>query len=352
MAQGGGPVEGPELKMKSGFSARRFFYGFRYRIGEYLLRGFVRLFPWVPPRLMLSLTALASRLTFVLLWKYRRRMEENMASVMAGELRTRQEIRRLARAAWDNLVRGIYEAIAAIHSTREGIRSSVGMEGEEILREALKKGKGVIALSAHLSNFILTGVRLAAAGYPFSALVKQPREEGFAKLMDHYRAAVGGKTISARPRREAARQILKALRKNEIVLMIADEFKSGEVEVEFLGRMVPAPRGPATLAMRSGAAVVPLFVARDGLGRLTLHIWPEIDLIRTGKLQEDVASNVALFTRQLEAMVRRHPDQWNWLGFHRNGRTSRAQMALSPETYSSQEEAATTRENTFGGNLS
>lgn len=116
------------------------------------------------------------------------------------------------------------------------------------------------------------------------------------------------------------------MRSNEVVLIIADEFKSGGVEVEFLGRTAPAPRGPVTLAMRSGAAVVPMFMARDGQDRLTLHIWPETELVKSGGIQDDVASNVALFASQLEAMVRRHPDQWNWLGFHRDGRTPRAQM--------------------------
>ena len=313
--------------MKPGLFARGFWYWLRYRVGEYFLRGFVRIFPWVPGRLTLAFTAVASRLTFALLWKYRRRMDENVAAGMAEAFRTPQDRRRLVRSAWDHFARGVYETITVIHSSPATIRSTVAVEGEEYLKRALEKGRGVIALSAHLSNFPLIGARLAAAGYPFSVVVKRPRDEGLAKLTDHYRAKVGNKTISARPRREAARQILKALRKNEIVLMIADEFKSGGVEVEFLGRTAPAPRGPVTLAMRSGAAVVPMFVARDGQGRLTLHVWPELDLTKTGDLQEDVVSNVALFARQLEAMVRRHPDQWNWLGFHRNGRTSRAQMA-------------------------
>ena len=51
-------------------------------------------------------------------------------------------------------------------------------------------------------------------------------------------------------------------------------------------------------------------VTRDAEDRLTLHISPEIDLVRTGDLQEDVAVNLALFTRHLEEMVRRYPDQW------------------------------------------
>lgn len=312
--------------MKPGLSAGNFFYWLRYRIGEYLLRGFVRVFPWIPRGLMLGVTKVASRLAFVVLWRYRKRMQENVAAGLGEELRTGQEQKRLVRAAWDNFARGVYETIAAVCSPKGTIRDTVAMKGEEHLRRALAKGRGVIALSAHLGNFTLIGARLAAAGYPFSVVVKHPRDGRFARLMDYYRALVGAKTISAKPRREAARQILKALRGNEVVLIIADEFKSGGVEVEFLGRMAPAPRGPVTLAMRSGAAVVPMFMARDGQDRLTLHIWPETELVKSGEVQDDVASNVALFARQLEAMVRRHPDQWNWLGFHRDGRTPRAQM--------------------------
>ena len=84
-----------------------------------------------------------------------------------------------------------------------------------------------------------------------------------------------------------------------MVLLIADEFKSGDVEVEFLGRTAPAPRGPATLALRTGAAVIPMFATRDAKDHLILRIGQEIDLIRTGDLREDVTANVTLFTRHL-----------------------------------------------------
>jgi lauroyl/myristoyl acyltransferase len=51
-------------------------------------------------------------------------------------------------------------------------------------------------------------------------------------------------------------------------------------------------------------------VTRDAKDRLTLRISPEIEVVRTGDLQEDVTANLALFARHLEEMVRRYPDQW------------------------------------------
>jgi KDO2-lipid IV(A) lauroyltransferase len=113
----------------------------------------------------------------------------------------------------------------------------VAVEGEKHLERALGKGRGVLALSAHLGSFTMIGARLAAGGFPFSVVVKQPRDRRFARLIDAYRAQLGIHTISAKPRREAVRGILKALRENRIVLVIADEFKSGDVMVDFLGKI-------------------------------------------------------------------------------------------------------------------
>lgn len=313
------------------FLLGKFLYGLRYRMGEYCLRGFVAILPWIPRRPVLLFTSAASRLTFLVLWKYRRRMEENLSMAMGGEFRTRERRDAVVWRAWRNFAQGVYETTCAVYDSKEDICSAVAVEGEEHLRRALKQGRGVIALSAHLGNFTMIGTRLAAAGYPFSVVVKQPKDERFARLIDHYRAMVGIQTISAKPRREAARQILKALRRNEVILLIADEFKSGGVEVEFLGRTAPAPRGPATLALRTGAAVLPTFVTRDHEDRLTLRIGEEVRLVKTGDLQKDVAANASLFAGHLEAMVRRYPDQWNWLGFHRNGRTPRSEMVKKTE---------------------
>jgi KDO2-lipid IV(A) lauroyltransferase len=295
----------------------------RYRAGEYSLRGFVRALPWMPARLLSTIISAVARASFVLLWGYRRRMEQNLALAMADELPSLKQRQAVIRKAWRNFAQCAVETFTLMHAPKEKVAAAAGIEGEEHLKRALAKGKGVIALSAHLGNFTFIGFRLAAAGYPFTALIKQPRDGRFARLLDDYRLRGGIKTVSAKPRREAVRGILKALRSRGIVLVVADEFKSGGVPVEFFGIRSPAPRGPATLALRTGAATVPMFMIRDSQDRLTLYIEPEIELIRTGDREEDVAANTVLFTRVLEATIRRHPEQWNWIGFQRDGLTAR-----------------------------
>lgn len=302
-----------------------FFHRVRYRIGEYALRGLVGLLPWVPYRGLVSFTTFGAWMTFCLLWKYRKRMEENVITALGDEIVSRVDRKALIWKAWKNFARGVLETCAVMHLSNESIVSTVAMEGEEHLKQALAKGKGVLALSAHLGAFTMIGPRVAAAGYPFSIVVKQPNDEHFARYIDDLRAQKGIQTISAKPRKEAVRGILKSLRENRIVVVIADEFKSGEVTVEFMGQQSPAPRGPATLALRTGAVTLPMFMTWRPDGSLCLLIEPEISPIRLDNLENSVAATTALFTRHLESVIRRYPEQWNWLGFPRNSRIPRSE---------------------------
>ncbi len=301
----------------------QFFYSARYRVGEYALRVFVAALPWVPYRLLVLFTHFWAGVTFGCLWRYRRRMLANVSKGLADTLSDPQERKALVWRAWRNFAQSVLEASAVVHFSRERIIAAVQLEGEEHLKRALALGRGVIALSAHLGSFAMIGSRLAASGYPFSVVVKHPGDERFAQLMNDYRAQVGIHTIPAKPRREAVRGILRALRDNRIVLVIADEFKSGGVTVDFMGQSSSAPRGPATLALRTGAVTLPVFAVRRPDGSLTLSVGAEIEPIRKDDLDESVAVTTALFTRHLEAMIRRYPDQWGWLGFPRENRMPR-----------------------------
>jgi KDO2-lipid IV(A) lauroyltransferase len=303
----------------------RLFYSFRYRIGEYALRSFVALLPSIPYRCTVFFISLMARFTFMLLRKYRRRMEENVEKALGQQIADPKERKRLARRAWINFALGVLDTMSVMHLPKERIAATIALEGEEHLKQALAKGKGVIALSAHLGAFTLIGPRLAAAGYPFSIVVKHPADERMARVINDYRTQLGIDTISAKPRQEAVRGILKALRNNGIVLVIADEFKSGGVEISFLGQKAAAPRGPASLALRTGAVTVPIFAARAPDGSVALRIGSEIEPVRHGDVETSIAETTRLFTSYIEAAIRRFPDQWNWLGFPRRDRISRAE---------------------------
>jgi KDO2-lipid IV(A) lauroyltransferase len=202
----------------------------------------------------------------------------------------------------------------ALEISEHELRGVIPIVGREHLDAALAKGSGVLVLSAHLGNFFLVGTRLAIEGYTNSVLINQPSDKRLAELMDSYRLQVRQKTIHAHPRREALKALHDSLRRNEITLIISDEYRRGEgVEVPLFSRTVIARRGPATMALRTGAAIVPACMIRQGDGSLKLIIEPELKLDRSGRGAAQVKENTIRITEWLERTVRTYPDQWNWM---------------------------------------
>lgn len=274
------------------------------------------------------MAGIMERVTYLLLWRFRKRMRDTLELTMSKELPTEAERRTVVRAAWRNFTYALVETFATLYMTKDELCSRIEIKGEERLRAALARKKGVIALSAHFGNFTIIGPRLVAQGYDFNVMIKLPPESRFASLQNEYCARAGIKLIPARPRRESAVQTIKALRRNEIVLLIPDEFKTSGVEVDFLGRRAPAPKGPITIAQRTGAAVLPVFMVRGPQNRLTLQVEPEVKFVDTGDREADLSTNARLFVQEIEKMVRRHPDQWSWMGF-RKPRKEDASQAVS-----------------------
>jgi KDO2-lipid IV(A) lauroyltransferase len=281
-------------------------------VGIWSGRLLVRL---LPRKLLLRLFETLADLTFRLFRRYRERSARNVETAL-GERATGGSVA-VVRSSLRNFFRSLAELGLAVESDLPAIRAEIPAFGLEYLHAALARKQGVIILTGHIGNFLLLGTRLAAEGLAIHALINHPRSGPVGELADRYREKVGLKTIHARPRRDAFRELTEVLRQNGIAIVIADEFRSGSgVRVKFFGHGVTARRGPATLALRTGAAVVPASVLRGEDGALALQVEPEMDLCRTGDVKADVAENTRRITRWLEKTVAAHPDQWNWFTVH------------------------------------
>ena len=244
---------------------------------------------------------------------FRTRSTRNIAAAF-GDRTSGVGIENIARRSLRNFSRSCLEVALALEASDGDLRAWIPLVGSEHLEAALAKGAGVLVLSAHLGNFFLVGSRLAVEGYAVSVLVNPPKDSRLSQLMDKYRLQVRQKTIHARPRQQALKEIHDSMRRNEVAVVIADEYRHGKgVEVPLFGRTVVARRGPATVALRTGAAIVPACVVRQPDDTLKLVVEPELELDRSGKGAAQIDENVIRITQWLERTVRAHPDQWNWM---------------------------------------
>jgi len=267
----------------------------------------------LPQRWLFRTSDQIARLGFGVFKGFRTRSISNIAAVYRHRLND-GEIAEIARRSLRNFFRDCVEIGVVLQSSDDDVRAAIPIVGREHLDAAIDKGMGVLVLSAHLGNFFVLGTRLALEGYPTFVLVNQPRDGRFAELMDKYRLKVKQRTIHARPRREALRQLSTILRSNQIAVIIADEYRQGKgVQVPLFGRTVIARRGPATLALRTGATVIPACLIRQPDDTLKLIIEPELELDRSGKSKAEVQENTLRMTQWLEQTIGKYPDQWNWM---------------------------------------
>ncbi len=108
--------------------------------------------------------------------------------------------------------------------------------------------------------------------------------------------------------------MLRALRDNRIVCLLSDRDLTGDgVDVEFFGERTTLPAGPATLALRTGAALLPVAVYFDpGRGHHGV-VHPPLDTSRAGNLRDDIARITQCLAYEFEGLIRAAPEQWHLL---------------------------------------
>jgi KDO2-lipid IV(A) lauroyltransferase len=200
--------------------------------------------------------------------------------------------------------------------TSENIGRLVTFSGRQNIDNALKRGKGVIILTAHFGNWEFLAAALILSGYDLSYITRPIRSRQLDVLLNQIRESVGGKPIP----REALKGTLKCLRRNGLLGILSDiDTKVEGVFVDFFGRLAFTPRGPVSLALRTGAALVPTFIIRQKDDRHRVVAEEMLGLEITGDQEEDIRINTARFTKVIESYIRRYPEQWIW--FHQRWKT-------------------------------
>ena len=195
--------------------------------------------------------------------------------------------------------------------TAEEIDREVRFEGQEHYDAAFARGKGSLLVTAHYGNWEMMGPRLARAGYQVNAISRTADDPALERMIESIRTRSGLKQI---PRRQAAREGLGALRRNEILAILLDQNTlEGGVFVPFFGYPASTATGPAVFSLKTGAAIVPTFCIREPDGSHTMRAWEPILPQPTGNRSLDVYHLTAAITHVIEQQIREQPELWLWL---------------------------------------
>ena len=230
-------------------------------------------------------------------------------------------LRRAVNATFESYAAYWLEAFRLPRLTPAELDAGMSYEGYEHLERSLHRGNGTILVLPHLGGWEWTGFWFTrVVGVPITAVVERLDPPELFEWFTAFRTALGMHIVPLGP--DAGREVLAALKRNDLVCLLSDRDIDGAgVEVEFFGERTTLPAGPATLALRSGADLVPGAMYQRPHGNHLGYIRPPMQIERRGKLRDDVARITQDIAHELEDLIRREPTQWhlmspNWPSDH------------------------------------
>ncbi len=255
-------------------------------------------------------SAIARVLDFALP-KLRRVAEVNLSFAMP-ELDANGR-RKIIDGTFQSVGRLLLAIARAPRITPQNVNDFISYEGLEHYQAAKASGKGALVATAHLGNWELSAYTHAWMTEPMHVMVRPLDNPLIDALVERRRALSGNQLIY---KKDAARNVLKALRNNCAVGILIDQNASSSegVFVNFFGKQASANSAFVKFAYHSGAKVIPGFAFWNApTGRYILRFYPEI--LMSGNVAEDT-QRIHTF---LEQVIREYPDQWMWI--HRRWKT-------------------------------
>jgi lauroyl/myristoyl acyltransferase len=195
----------------------------------------------------------------------------------------------------------------------EELDRGLTLDGYEHVEESLARGVGPMLVLPHLGSwewcaYWLTRVRKV----PVTAVVERLEPPGLFDWFVEFRQRIGMQIVPLGP--DAGRSIVSAIKQAHVIALLCDRDIGGAgTEVTFFGEKTTLPSGPAVLALRTGAPLIPTGVYDQGGGHHHAVVRPPIPVERRGSFRDVVARITQAMADELEGLIRRAPQQWHLL---------------------------------------
>jgi KDO2-lipid IV(A) lauroyltransferase len=236
-------------------------------------------------------------------WKRVNRLENRCVKSLGVGVTIAREI---IKGSYANMGRSFLEFFNM--KSRKEAAGLVSIIGEEHLREALSKGRGVIIMTAHLSNWEIIAAALCNYGYPLNVIYTPQRNTaGIEDSFREQRVKVTGMGLIP-SEGVGMKEVFKVLKRGEILCILQDlDARSDGVVSKFLGLPASTHTGIVKLHNRFNCPIIPGRTVRDKQGKYFVHFYPQLSLDGDMEKSLNICNNI------VESWVREHPDQWMWI---------------------------------------
>jgi Kdo2-lipid IVA lauroyltransferase/acyltransferase len=228
------------------------------------------------------------------------------------------EREKLLRGSFKNLGR-LLGVFSHFRDSTGALREKIEFHGIEHIESALREKRGIIAFTGHVGGWELSSFAPSLYGQPFSFLVRRIDNPKIESLVEKFRVALGNSTID---KRMAAREMVRILRSGEMMGILVDlnALDREAIFVDFFGVKAATTFVVAKLAVRTGAAIIPIFSPwHEAAQKYVVEVGAPLKFDLTGDEEEDTRLVTQLLTTVIEDWIRRYPDQWLWV--HRRWKT-------------------------------
>jgi Kdo2-lipid IVA lauroyltransferase/acyltransferase len=277
-----------------------------------IVKGFQQFLRLLPEKAAAGVAGLLGGAAYFVLARRRQIAIVNVRRILSNS--TDAQARQVVRACFRKLGINFVETLLMPYIGKEEYPQRFTLRNREYVDEALKGGKGILALSFHYGNWEVMGVISRLLGCEIVALARPLKKQ---KLLNAFLVSLRVSTgLSVIANQDTARDATRHLKENRMVAILGDqrEKSSKAIFVDFFGEKVPTSRGIGLLAMKTGAPMIPIYGERNGFLRYTIVFSKPIEIERRpvgGERLEDLLyRNTRKINTFLESIVTEHPDEW------------------------------------------
>jgi phosphatidylinositol dimannoside acyltransferase len=245
-----------------------------------------------------------------------RRFEANLARALGTT--DDATLREAARHGMRSYLRYWCDAFRLPDWTMDRIVSRVRVVGEDNMRAPLAEGRGVVVALPHMANWDHAGAWACLTGAPVSTVVERLRPEQLYERFLAFREGLGMEILPLTGGQNDVFTTLAArLREARLVPLLADRDLSRRgVDVRLFGAATRMPAGPAALALRTGAALLPTSLWYEGVEpehRLVIRFHDEVTPPERMRGAERVAALTQAVADEFGPAIAAHAHDWHML---------------------------------------